>query len=610
MTPQAQSVDGCWSVLGIDADADLATVKRAYALKLRVTRPDDDAGAYQALREAYEHAQFIAKQRRAHAVDAAPAALPDEGAQAEAAQQPLETAPAVSVVDSSQPATMAVPEPMPADAAPPQSPSAGPAAAADGADDPGGWVEPGELARSLVAHWQQHGDDALVAAWPALEQHLDNVPLALRDEATRWFAEVVLQHEQMPRDFVARLTAYFRWGQDFRVDQALGPERAERLRDLLAQECIAPIRDPAVLARYADLFTLDALLHERPRTVLATLKAWSFATLAGPALLRSGMGTPPRTLRALGFDLDRVPCLRTLLDRVFWLRVGLAVLLLSAWPPRDPDFIWPLRVLVLGVVGAAGLVLITAASGFIASLQGQLDGEGRRTRWFARHRDRPWLLAAAAACFALAWLVVAVARWTLGADWLFAQPWWLACWIVLVFAGTVAVWPSGRPWELLVLPVAALAAVAWSRTLADSGGAWAGVAAAGLWITASHALLVRRGEAVLAAYRNPWPLLKPRAWWGWLVYVAAFKAVAAILAIVLVLTLPLSLLVMALLYGHGLALAGIGLAVLASLTGDLPGLPTVAALPTGAAAALGFVLLQRGATRIARLRWWRPRGEA
>jgi hypothetical protein len=54
-----------WNRLGIAPTRELPAIKRAYALRLRTTRPDDDAQAYQALREAYERAQYWAR----HVVD-------------------------------------------------------------------------------------------------------------------------------------------------------------------------------------------------------------------------------------------------------------------------------------------------------------------------------------------------------------------------------------------------------------------------------------------------------------------------------------------------------------------------------------------------------------
>lgn len=46
----------CWEVLGLEPDADLRAVKRRYAQLLKQNRPDDDPGAFQRLREAYEQA--------------------------------------------------------------------------------------------------------------------------------------------------------------------------------------------------------------------------------------------------------------------------------------------------------------------------------------------------------------------------------------------------------------------------------------------------------------------------------------------------------------------------------------------------------------------------
>tara|TARA_B100000676_G_scaffold312037_1_gene384421 strand:+ start:1129 stop:2073 length:945 start_codon:yes stop_codon:yes gene_type:complete len=47
----------CWAVLGIDATQDQALIKKAYAAKLKITRPDEDPFAYQELREAFEQAK-------------------------------------------------------------------------------------------------------------------------------------------------------------------------------------------------------------------------------------------------------------------------------------------------------------------------------------------------------------------------------------------------------------------------------------------------------------------------------------------------------------------------------------------------------------------------
>ena len=46
----------CWSILGIDPDADTRTIKRAYAVLLKKTKPDEDPQGFQDLHAAYQQA--------------------------------------------------------------------------------------------------------------------------------------------------------------------------------------------------------------------------------------------------------------------------------------------------------------------------------------------------------------------------------------------------------------------------------------------------------------------------------------------------------------------------------------------------------------------------
>ncbi|MBD8880367.1 J domain-containing protein [Rhodanobacter sp. 7MK24] len=63
-------------LLGVAADADAATIKRAYARLLRTTRPDDDAAAFQRLNTAYQTAIAQLGKRVAQPSSASPSQTP------------------------------------------------------------------------------------------------------------------------------------------------------------------------------------------------------------------------------------------------------------------------------------------------------------------------------------------------------------------------------------------------------------------------------------------------------------------------------------------------------------------------------------------------------
>lgn len=64
----------------LDADADERAVKRAYAKRLKVTRPDEDAAGFQALNDAYQQALAYIRWRDAQAEEASsmPTSTPEE----------------------------------------------------------------------------------------------------------------------------------------------------------------------------------------------------------------------------------------------------------------------------------------------------------------------------------------------------------------------------------------------------------------------------------------------------------------------------------------------------------------------------------------------------
>ena len=75
--------DSTWSQLGVAADSDSATIRRAYAVKLKQTRPDEDPAGFARLRTAYESALKFATAREASesaniAAPIAPASAPHD----------------------------------------------------------------------------------------------------------------------------------------------------------------------------------------------------------------------------------------------------------------------------------------------------------------------------------------------------------------------------------------------------------------------------------------------------------------------------------------------------------------------------------------------------
>lgn len=51
----------CWEILEVEPTDNQRSIKRAYAKKLKVTHPEDDASQFQALQEAFEHAIYLAQ---------------------------------------------------------------------------------------------------------------------------------------------------------------------------------------------------------------------------------------------------------------------------------------------------------------------------------------------------------------------------------------------------------------------------------------------------------------------------------------------------------------------------------------------------------------------
>jgi hypothetical protein len=394
-----------WALLGIEPTKDLGAIKKAYALKLKVTRPDDDAEAYQALRGAYERVQHWVKWQREN---------PDV--------EP------VVVEDHSPP--------------PPAEPQE-PAAAEPAQEVPDAFVQPQHLIDELERAWRRVGEAALLHAWAEVRRELDQQPLSRQAEFSIAFAQWALSLPTLPDEFLKTLDAHFGWLNDFRTERQLGMEMAYALHDAFDERLRpTPIPEP-VLELGAPLQALHALRQAGG----AWWRLQLLLLLLHPTLARSQSLLGAQWLRKLGLDLAARRWLDEGVKRGLWWRVGLAgALCFGAGLLVFGDAIiagahalgWLIGTGAVMLVGLFAATLITAGPTLTS---GQKRLALPLDRW-RRHSMQPvlglmWLLFAAW----LAWLSAqepGAANGLLSVlpDWLVGSAAWL-----FALAGLVAAWP-------------------------------------------------------------------------------------------------------------------------------------------------------------------------
>lgn len=448
--------DEDWARLGIEPTTELAAIKKAYALKLKVTRPDDDAEAYQALRAAYERVQQSLKwqQQPPGQADAGAQATNEANVGPEPASEPVHEA--------------APPEPLTAPA-----------------------VDPRHLIDELVPRWRQSGEPALLQAWHATRQALDQQPLARQAEFSAAFAHWVLGTPDLPDAFLKQLNDHFGWLDDFRTERLLGVALAHALHEALDMRLRRTAVEPVVLALAQPLQGMATLRDGAP----GWLKMQLLWLALGPLLTRNQGLLGPAWLARLGLPATTQSWLKRGQKVGFWTRAALGTAgMTAAAYAMVGNFVVAIAhaltwLVVTGALAVAGLLV-----GMLLHTGPTLTTPSRRwalplERW-RRHRMQPVL--------GLAWLLFAA---------------WMA-WL----ADAPAAEPTGTGRSPSLLPAALQAPAAWLFGLAGLVAAWpltllAGCIVAGLapltgsllvvaltpWLPLPSSLLIATAWMLLAA---------------------------------------------------------------------------------------------------------------
>jgi len=453
--------DEDWARLGIEPTTELGAIKKAYALKLKTTRPDDDAEAYQALRGAYERVQQWLKWQ-----------------QQQAAQSPQEPAPPVPAPAAESPPPSAAPvrpapPPEPEPPTPPRaSPEAAPAATA-----PEPVVQPDQFIHALERRWRVAGEAALWDAWAQTQRELDRQPLSRQTEFSTAFAQWALALPTLPDSFLKTLDTYFGWLRDFRSERLLGTALVQALEERLRPRPV----DPAVRAVGDPLLRLHAARLAR----LGWLKLHWLLFLLQPLLGRNQALLGAQWLRALGLDLEAQHWLQAQAKRGLWLRAGVSAVVFGAVAQLVLDE--PISAVghtLVWLAGTAVLLALGLAGGSLLGLQLEaLNPAGRR--W--SQMLPAWLHEIVAVALGIVWLLFAA--WLAGVD---AGPFAKAMrqWLPFFHEGIIdyAAWGFALCGVVMARPRNGMSRciVAGLFPLA----AWVAVRAVGAWLPPSSGLFI------------------------------------------------------------------------------------------------------------------------
>lgn len=416
-----------WLQLGLAPTGEVAAIKKAYAARLKSTRPDDDALAYQTLREAYDRALQWARWQ-AQGVNVVVREAPEHNLPSET------TAPPAPKVHDAPGLSAALDEinQMPASTGKSADELLSALAAAGSQKRQ---LSAEQVVVHVEAHWRQHGSAALIAYWPQVRHMLDDLPLSANAEISSRFADFVIRATELPDAFIEHLQRHFGWLDDYQTKASIGFVRANALHEAIGHRVLRPVSDPEVLQQFAPLLHLHRLLEFKGLRGAAAL--W-FALLMGEPLRKLFADAEPQRLRALGVAANTQTAMTTLFKVAFWLRMATLPLLLffcAAVYADKGNVTFAAGVGMLGgiVFGHAVVIRVGVWMWRWGGLRQQAGKWPNKLRTWHQHAARPWvglgLLGVACACALVAPLLdVPVLLWLV--------------WFFLLLPGALMLWPQ------------------------------------------------------------------------------------------------------------------------------------------------------------------------